>query len=262
MYAPSNTFITIGLFTQKIEKRPLLSCIAAVLLSLLINSSAIAQDYTASTNPLKKTLSRKIQYDISTYASRGYDDEAIFLDVINNNLYNKRMYSKSTHACVGLNGFINIKNEFGANLAIGYTRERIAEDRGLIGSNGVYSNWLNTDIKLSLLGFSVGVCYDVFLSGVVKNNDSFSYEGFNERCFNKNSTCIYVALSMRLSRLIIETRYGFYEKPHYNANEIAYYNFVNTSVSSSYYEIRAYYRFYTSGNRKKTPFSILSALIN
>lgn len=250
MFAPSNTFIT------KSKKLPFL-CLMSVLLALFVSNSAIAQEKTY-VEPLKNTHLSRLQYDMFAYVSRGYDDDALFLLVLNNNLYNKRMYSKSTHACIGLNEFINIQNNFGANIALGYTRERIAEDKGLLGNNGVYTNWLNTDINLSFLGLSAGMCFDVFLGSQVINKDNFSYEGINENCFNKYSTCFYLSTSIQLSRLKVETRYGVYGKSHINANKIAYYNFLATLDSSSYYEIRVYYRFYTSGNRKKSPFDFLS----
>ena len=251
MCEPSNTFT---MTTTKIQP---FSTVVTALLIMLFCSSLTAQEKMGVIEPLKKSRVKRFQYDMFAYASRVYN-EAMTLIVINNNLYNKGYYSYSSHFSFGLNGFVSLRGSTGANLCIGYTHERIAEDKGLFGNNGVNANWLNADLSFSAYWFSAGMYFDVFLGSQINNEDSFSYEGINENCFNSFSSCPYLAASLRLTKLKVETRVGWYLKPHINPDKIAYYNLLDTRVSPLVYEIRLYYRLFTTGNRKQSPYDINS----
>lgn len=216
----------------------------------------MAQD-KLSVDSLKQTQLNDFQYDFFANASRGYN-KAMTLIVINNNLYNKGYYSYSSNYNIGLNGFVNIGGVVGASFGLGYTHERIAEDKGLFGNNGVNANWLNTDIGVTLFWFSAGMCFDVFLGSQVINKDNFYYEGVNENCFNRISSNIYISMLTRLTKLKFEGRLGFYLSPHIDSNKIAYYNMLTSYVAPTYFEIRVSYRIYTTGDRKKSPYDIYS----
>lgn len=247
MFAQSNTYITGG------KRKP--HCFSVLFLLLVyVSNYAIAQN-RITIRPLQKTPLTGFQYDLYAYASRG-SNKALTI-VTPNNQFNMNMNSKSTHANIGLNGYINLKNYMGANIGISYTHERIAQDYGLFGDKGVYANWLNADFNLSILCFSFGTCLDFFLGSHVVNNDSFSYEGINDQCFNNFAYCTYASLFSTFRGFKIEIRYGAYLRPRINPDKIAYYNFLTSYVDSDYFEIRIYYRIFTSGNRIKSPERIL-----
>ena len=88
----------------------------------------------------------------------------------------------------------------------------------------------------------------------IKNNDHFSYEGLYSDCFNHISFCYYVGFNVRFTRLKLEARIGSYLVPQFSPEKISYHNMTKTHVDGSYFEIRVYYRIFTTGKVHSSPY--------
>lgn len=234
---------------------------AVILLALftfLFSSTAIAQEKADVIKPIFKTDIRQPQHDLFVYTSGSINDMAITFVMDDNGLYNKNSHPNSTNFGIGFSDYISHKGKIGMNIGLGYIHERIAQDKGFWDNNGIYANWLNADANISLVWFSAGVISDIFLGSRLVNKDNFSFEGINDNCFNSISFATYLSFHFRFTNLKIEGRAGTYLIPHLNPNKLTYYNFVPTYVDSSYFEIKLYYRLFTTGNRKKSPYDIIT----
>lgn len=245
MCAPSN------MYTTKIRKRRSRSAVLLVL-AIFIISSVSAQETKDIIHPIKKTRISKFQYDVFSYVS-GSTYKCMGFDMNNSNIFNKPSQPISTQAGFGFNGYINKRGAMGLKLGVGYKHEWISNDAGLFGNNGVNAHWLNTDLNFTALWFIVGISSDVFLGSQLVNKDNFSFEGFNQNCFNRFSYYTYFAVSLRFTRFIAEMRASSYSKPHIDPDKLAYYNFISAYVRPLFLEFRLYYRIYTTGNRLKSP---------
>lgn len=247
------------MYTIETDKHLFFSTVIILLISF-IGSSAAAQEKMDVIQPLEKRELMMFQNDLFFYISGSWFDETITFVAVPNNLYNKGEFVSTTSASIGLSDYINYKGLLGANISIGYTHERIAQKIGLLGDNGINANWLNADLGISFIwvmgGLSIGIGSDIFLGSRVVNNDNFSYEGINDRCFNSFSSYTYLAGFMRFTRLKVEGRMGTYLNPHFDTNKLAYYNFIPTYVFPIYFNIGVYYRIFTNGNRMRSPFEI------
>lgn len=251
MFAPSN------MYTTKTKIRPS-SSVVIVLLFLLFSSSLIAQEKMDVVKPIGKTDLVQTQHDLFAYASGSVRDMALTFLAATNNLYNKTTHPYSTTFGFGVNDFISRKGVVGLNVGLGYTHERIAPNAGFFGNNGVYAHWLNIDANVSALWFSLGMTSDVFLGSRLVNIDNFSFEGINDNCFKSISFATYLSIQLRFTNLKVEAKLGSYLVPHLNPDKLAYYNFLSTHVDSFYYSIHIHYRLFTTGDRKKSPFAIIT----
>lgn len=245
------------MYTIKTKIRPFPS-VVFVLLILLTSSSLTAQEKMDVIEPIGKTDLVRTQHDLFAYASGSVRDMALAFMTATNGLYNKTTYPYSTLFGFGISDYINRKGVVGLNVGLGYTHERIASDAGFFGNNGVYAHWLNFDASVSAFWFSLGMTSDVFLGSRLVNIDNFSFEGINEKCFNSISFATYLSFQLRFTNLKIEGKIGSYLVPHLDPDKLAYYNFLSTHVDSFYYSINLYYRIFTTGDRKKSPFEIIT----
>jgi hypothetical protein len=125
----------------------------------------------------------------------------------------------------------------GANL--GYKYEKFAYGRELFGDFGIQSHWFSTDISLSWSFLCLGVTSDMLINSHVKYNDTFTYQGFNENCFNNVTFSWYGGFNTKFSFAKLEIRAGMYIIPQLNPNSIAYYYSIDhVEVPTFYWEAR------------------------
>ncbi len=203
--------------------------------------------------PLSQSTLNPIQADIFVYAAGGTSKNGN-LWTATNYINDKDVYG--TFVDLGLKAELYKQKLNGIRLgtSFGYKYQVYAYDKSLSGNSGVYSHWLTADLDFCLSYFNAGFKSDIFLSSKIKNNDHFSYEGLYSDCFNHISFCYYVGLNVRFTRLKLEARIGSYLVPQFSPEKISYHNMTKTHVDGSYFEIRVYYRIFTTGKVHSSPY--------
>ena len=254
MCEPSNTS------TMKNDRRLYI----LLLLFLLLGDIVWAQKSDSEVvKPLRMSQRHPILFDLYIYGSGSYKSHNNLWTATNNLNTSKGNNNKKVYETLANLG-IEIEAHKGSILwlgaSMGYKYGRYAYNSGFSFNEGVQSHWFNTSISANchLLGlnFGIGVVSDIFLGSRIKNNDYFSYEGLNSKCFNHASLGLYFGASVKLNRLKIEGRFGNYFKPQLNPNKIAYYNQHNTHVEGLYWEVKASYRIFTSGKQYSNTLSL------
>ena len=194
-----------------------------------------------------------VGFDIFVYAAGGTSKNGN-LWTATNYINDKDVYG--TFVDLGLKAEFYKQKLNGIRLgtSFGYKYQVYAYDKSLSGNSGVYSHWLTADLDFCLSYFNAGFKSDIFLSSKIKNNDHFSYEGLYSDCFNHISFCYYVGLNVRFTRLKLEARIGSYLVPQFSPEKISYHNMTKTHVDGSYFEIRVYYRIFTTGKVHSSPY--------
>jgi hypothetical protein len=205
--------------------------------------------------PLSQTVLNPLQTDLFVSVSGGTIKNGN-LWTATNNTRNKDKDVYGTFLDLGLNAEFYKQKLDGIRLGIslGYKYEVYAYDKSLSGNSGVYSNWLTADLDICFSYLNAGIKSDIFLSSKIKNNDHYSYEGLYSDCFNRMSFCYYVGANIRFTRLKLEARIGSYLKPQFSPEKISYHNMEKTHVNGDYFEIRAYYRIFTTGKVHNSPY--------
>ena len=203
--------------------------------------------------PLSQSTLNPIQADIFVYAAGGTSKNGN-LWTATNYINDKDVYG--TFVDLGLKAELYKQKLNGIRLgtSFGYKYQVYAYDKSLSGNSGVYSHWLTADLDFCLSYFNAGFKSDIFLSSKIKNNDHFSYEGLYSDCFNHISFCYYVGLNVRFTRLKLEARIGSYLVPQFSPEKISYHNMTKTHVDGSFFEIRVYYRIFTTGKVHSSPY--------
>ncbi len=203
--------------------------------------------------PLSQSTLNPLQADIFVYAAGGTSKNGN-LWTATNYINDKDVYG--TFVDLGLKAELYKQKLNGIRLgtSFGYKYQVYAYDKSLSGNSGVYSHWLTADLDFCLSYFNAGFKSDIFLSSKIKNNDHFSYEGLYSDCFNHISFCYYVGLNVRFTRLKLEARIGSYLVPQFSPEKISYHNMTKTHVDGSYFEIRVYYRIFTTGKVHSSPY--------
>lgn len=203
--------------------------------------------------PLSQSTLNPLQADIFVYAAGGTSKNGN-LWTATNYINDKDVYG--TFVDLGLKAEFYKQKLKGIRLgtSFGYKYQVYAYDKSLSGNSGVYSHWLTADLDFCLSYFNAGFKSDIFLSSKIKNNDHFSYEGLYSDCFNHISFCYYVGFNVRFTRLKLEARIGSYLVPQFSPEKISYHNMTKTHVDGSYFEIRVYYRFFTTGKVHSSPY--------
>lgn len=203
--------------------------------------------------PLSQSTLNPLQADIFVYAAGGTSKNGN-LWTATNYINDKDVYG--TFVDLGLKAEFYKQKLNGIRLgtSFGYKYQVYAYDKSLSGNSGVYSHWLTADLDFCLSYFNAGFKSDIFLSSKIKNNDHFSYEGLYSDCFNHISFCYYVGFNVRFTRLKLEARIGSYLVPQFSPEKISYHNMTKTHVDGSYFEIRVYYRIFTTGKVHSSPY--------
>ena len=205
--------------------------------------------------PISQTVLNPLQADLFLYASWGTSKNGN-LWTATNNVRNKDMDVYGTYLDAGFEVelFKQKLNAIRLGASLGYKYEVYAYNKSLSNNSGVYSHWLTADLDFNISYFNVGVKSDIFLSSNIKNNDHFSYEGLYSDCFNRMSLCYYVGANIRFTRLKLEARIGSFLKPQFSPEKISYHNMNKTYVNGLYFEIRAFYRIFTTGKVHSAPY--------
>jgi len=227
-----------------------------LVMAAIITLNLCAQDVQVL--PLSKTILPTTITEIFAYASGGFSKNSS-LGTANNNLKTQKNDIWGTYFDIGSAfSFYNTKREwFRFNASLGY-KYQVYSDKNLFSSSaGVYTHWMTFDVSPTFgwlgLGLSIGLKTDIFLKSIIKNTDHFSYEGLYSDCFNKASLCYYMGYSFQFRAFKIEGRIGTYFIPQINPQKTAYYNLTNAKTSGFYFELRLFYRIFTTGKISKTP---------
>lgn len=231
----------------------ILGLAVVVLLSVPIG----AQETTVQ--PLKKSAASGIVTELFGYVSGGPSfSNSLTTATSNNYVYSAK--KRMDGGYVNLGAAMTLSNTackwFRFNTAVGYKYEIYSFQNFFKASSGVYSHWLTVDVApsfgwwgLSLFGVGgvVGLKTDIHLTSAMRNNDHFSYEGLYNDCFNPADLCLYGGISYQVSSVKVELCYGGYLIPGTNAMKIAYYNLTKPSSNSFYFELKFYYRIFSTG---------------
>lgn len=222
---------------------------ACMRLAFTISLLVIALNVSAQENVVKMLSPMKLnplQMELFAYAGGGSMRNAN-LWTANNHVNSRDMYG--TYLDMGLGGefyksrfdYIRIRN------TIGYKREKYVYSKTLSDNSGIYTDWLSIDVS-AIIGFlGIGLKSNIFMGSNIKNKDNFTYEGLYSECFNKAAFCWYLSWSLRFTRFKMEARVGTFLKPQFSPEKISYHNMTKTYVKSHYFEVRVYYRIFTTG---------------
>lgn len=248
MYVQSNMFIIMIKTRNRLFAFPI-----ALVLMFLNPCNMMAQENNV--RPLSQTVLNPLQAEVFIYASGGTSKNGN-LWTATNNIRNKDMDVYGTYFDAGLEAelFMQKLNAIRLGASLGYKYEVYAYNKSLSNNSGVYSHWFTADLDFNISYFNAGIKSDIFLSSKIKNNDHFSYEGLYSDCFNRMSLCYYVGANIRFSRLKLEARLGSYLKPQFSPEKISYHNMNKTYVDGFYFEIRVYYRIFTTGKVHSAPY--------
>lgn len=242
-------YVRLNIFTTIIDRQQCIRLLYVVFL-LIFTLRMSAQD-----NVVKTLLPMKLnplQMEVFAYVGgstqNGYLSHS-FLRTANNNVSGDYRDLYGTYLDVGLGGEL-YKSQFDnirIRTTIGYKREKYAYNKNLSDNSGVYSNWFSADVSAIAGYLGVGLKSNIFMGSKIKNKDNFTYEGLYSDCFNKMALCGYICTSFRFTRFRMEARVGNFLKPQFSPKKISYYNMTKTSVDGFYFEVRAYYRIFTTG---------------
>ena len=242
-------YVRLNMCTTVIDRHQCIRLLYAVSL-LMFTLRLPAQDNVVNT--LLPMRLNPLQMEVFAYVGgstqNGYLSNA-FLRTANNNASGGYRDVYGTYLDVGLGGEL-YKSQFDnirIRTAIGYKREKYAYNKSLSDNSGVYSDWLSTEVSAIAAFVGVGFKSNIFMGSKIKNKDNFTYEGLYSECFNKMALCGYICTSFRFTRLKMEARVGTFFKPQFSPKKISYYNMTKTSVDGFYFEVRAYYRIFTTG---------------
>jgi len=203
---------------------------------------------------LCKSSLNPIQSDIFVCLSGGRSKHGN-LWTANNNINNEDYQMNGTFFDVGIGAEIYKTKQDKLRLGglVGYKYEVYGYDKNLFNNSGIYSHWLTADLNLAYSNFGAGIKSDIFLDSKIKNNDHFTYEGLYSKCFNQTTFCYYCSFNLRFTNFKFEARVGSYLKPQFNPDKISYHNLNKTHVDGLYWELKLYYRIFTSGKVYKSP---------
>lgn len=239
MYVRLNMFITI------IDRLQCVRLLYAV--SLLMFTLRLPAQENVVTTLLPMKLD-PLQVEVFTYVGGGSTQNGS-LWTANNFVFGGDKDVYGTYLDVGLGGEL-YKSRFNyirIRATIGYKREKYAYNKSISDNSGVYSDWFSTDVNAIASFLGVGLKSNIFMGSKIKNKDNFTYEGLYSDCFNKMALCGYISWNLRLTRLKMEARVGFFFKPQFSPERISYHNMEKTYVNGFYFEVRAYYRIFTTG---------------
>lgn len=204
--------------------------------------------------PLCKSSLNPIQSDIFVCLSGGRSKHGN-LWTANNNVNNEDYQMNGTFFDVGIGAEIYKTKQDKLRLGglVGYKYEVYGYDKNLFNNSGIYSHWLTADLNLAYSNFGAGIKSDIFLDSKIRNNDHFTYEGLYSKCFNQTTFCYYCSFNLRFTNFKFEARIGSYLKPQFNPDKISYHNLNKTHVDGLYWELKLYYRIFTSGKVYKSP---------
>lgn len=239
-------YVRLNIFTTIIDRQQCMRLLYAV--SLLIFTLRLPAQENVVKTLLPMNLN-PLQMEVFTYVGgstqNGYLSSS-YLHTANSGGY-RDLYG--TYLDVGIGGEL-YKSQFDLiriRATIGYKREKYAYNKSLSDNSGVYSDWLSTEVSAIAAYVGVGFKSNIFMGSKIKNKDNFTYEGLYSDCFNKMALCGYICTSFRFTRFRMEARVGNFLKPQFSPKKISYYNMTKTSVDGFYFEVRAYYRIFTTG---------------
>ena len=203
---------------------------------------------------LCKSSLNPIQSDIFVYLSGGRSKHGN-LWTANNNINNEDYQMNGTFFDVGIGTEIYKMKQDKLRLGgfVGYKYEVYGYDKNFFNNSGIYSHWLSTDLNLAYSYLGAGIKSDIFLDSKIKNNDHFTYEGLYSKCFNQITFCYYCSFNLRFTNFKFEARIGSYLKPQFNPDKISYHNLNKTHVDGLFWELKLYYRIFTTGKVYKSP---------
>ena len=243
----------LNMYTTTIKRLSPGLLLVLVLLFAAANS-LVAQD--CYVQPITPTSLYVTQTELHAYLSGG-SSKNTNLWTANNYVHNSNndLHGRYFEAGLATSVYTTRHDWIRFNGAIGYKHQIYSYDKLSSSNSGVYTHWMTADANAAFvfqfIGACVGVKSDILLSSRIKNADHFSYEGLYRDCFNPASLCAYTGLMLRLHRFKIEARIGGYILPQLNPQKISYYNITKTYVNGFYYEIKAYYCFFTTGKVKR-----------
>lgn len=219
------------------------------LLVFALNVSA-QEDAVKMLSPVKLN---PLQMELFAYAGGGSTHNGN-LWTANNYVNDRDLYG--TYLDMGLGGefYQSQFEDIRIRTTIGYKREKYAYSKTLADNSGIYTNWLSTDVGFIITPlFGAGLMSNIFMGSKIRNNDNFTYEGLYGECFNKTALCWYVNFSLRFTRFKVDARVGSFFKPQFSPEKISYYNMTKTHVDGTYFEVRAFYRIFTTGRIYDAP---------
>lgn len=249
MSAQSNTYTTIIRMPK----------INIFLMFLFVTFAGIAQAQDVKLKSLSHSKPHAFHYDVFLDASAGRSRHGNLWTA--NNSASTAYKSKSVYATFFSVGgsvecYSNKIRDLFMSGSIGYTNESYGYTKQLLANNCVYASWIYGDLNLGYGYFGAGIKSDFFVHSKMKNLDNFSFEGLNNKCFNKVSFCYYASMFFRFTKMKIELRLGSYIKPHLDPQKISHYNLNKTHLDGVYFQGKVIFRIFTTGNVHKGAFEI------
>lgn len=244
MSVQSNTYTTIIRMLK----------INIFLMSLFVPFAGIVHAQEVKVKSLSHSKLHTFQYDVFLDASAGRARHGNLWTA--NNSASTAYKSKSVYATFfSVGGSVEcysnkIRHLFMSG-SVGYTNEFYGYTKQLSANNGVYASWIYGDLNLGYGYFGAGIKSDFFVHSKMKNLDNFSFEGLNNKCFNKVSFCCYASIFIRFTKIKLEARIGSYIKPHLDPQKISYYNLSKTHLDGLYFQGKVIFRIFTTGNVHK-----------
>lgn len=232
--------------------------ISMALLGIGIHSAVCAQETTVQ--PLEKTVAPVTVTELFGYVSGGPSFSSFLKTANNNGLTSGNNKKKLDGGHIDFGAAVSLSNTackwFRFNASAGYKYQIYSFQNFFIANTGIYSHWLSFAVcpvfgwwGIPYFGFGgmIGLKTDVHLGYTMRNNDNFSYEGLYDDCFNPADLCVYGGICYQVSSIKVELCYGGYIIPETNSKRIAYYNLTNASSNGFYFEVKFYYRIFSTG---------------
>lgn len=178
--------------------------------------------------------------DLFVYCA-GSTKGGVNFNYYSSNIWNdtKNLYGSFINLGIGCELYRSQNDQWRLGTNLGYKYEKFAYGRELFGELGIQSHWFSTDISIYWSFLCVGITSDMLINSHVKYKDTFTYQGFNEKCFNNVTFSWYGGLNTKFSFAKLEIRAGMYIIPQLNPNYIAYHCSIdNVRVPTFYWEAR------------------------
>lgn len=170
------------------------------------------------------------------------------------------IYSSFVDVGVGSEFYSTQYDQLRLGVNLGYKYERFAFDKGLFRTLGMHTHWITTDVNVSWKVLCAGAKAETLLDKRIKYDETFSYQGFNDECFNNFAASIYCGLNAKFSFIKLEFRVGYYILHQLDRNAIAYYHSLNeVKDQRGYYEAKISFPIFST--RKLFDTSIITRTI-
>ena len=236
MFGQSNIFISY------IERRNMLLLFSILL--MLLPAYSWGQDTLSVVKPLRESDIRSHIWNVRASYISGYQPN---IELSTASDYSEKF---GNFIAVGAEASIMFLKWFEVGLELGYKFESFSPERYSFKANSFNTHWITNDLHILMWEhLLVGLKADYLLNTSYSNNLNYSVAGLNADCFNRLAVATYLGASLDFSILRMSIACGVTPVSKLNADKVAYYNMTETKVGLFFWEVKLYFRIFTTGSR-------------